>query len=171
MAVWLTTTVSNALRNEAMRRFPLETGGMLLGWRRDNDCIIAGAIGPGPEARHRPSSFDPDHDWQMKRFHAAFSQSGGDLDYLGDWHTHPRGSGALSVRDRRTLAQVCRRVPRALMAVLSGPDARIWEFSCWRGENYKRFRWSPQFRLEECRLTEPVKGWPTYIYMKEDGLE
>lgn len=57
---------------------------------------------PGPSAKHRLSSFEPDTVWQNKQGQRIHRQSGRRIRYLGDWHTHPRGVPRPSRQDRRT---------------------------------------------------------------------
>lgn len=49
------------------------------------------------------------------------------MTYLGDWHTHPNGSPALSRKDLRTLRRIARhpaaRISQPVMAVLAGGPA------------------------------------------------
>jgi integrative and conjugative element protein (TIGR02256 family) len=99
---WAGAALEEALR-EAQSAFPLETGGLLLGWSpQPGAVVISRIIGPGPQARHRATSFTPDAAWQEERLAEAYEQAGRRLHYLGDWHTHPRGTVRLSSTDRAT---------------------------------------------------------------------
>lgn len=86
--------------------YPNETGGILLGHHasvgRFGAVVVRQLVGPGPAAVHEPRRFEPDHEWQAAQVaeHWARDQS---LEYLGDWHTHPRGSVDPSPLDRATL--------------------------------------------------------------------
>ncbi|MDB5453611.1 MAG: uncharacterized protein JWO33_2189 [Caulobacteraceae bacterium] len=114
----------------AMELYPLETGGVLLGWRAGADRIVVDVIGPGPRALHGRHMLLPDHPWQLSQIRAAFAQSKGDLDYLGDWHSHPSGLAQMSVQDERTLARLSRRVSGALMVIAAGAED-AWSFGAW----------------------------------------
>lgn len=108
----------------ARKYHPLETGGILLGYVSDGgEAVVSGIIGPGPRAKHSRLRFSPDHDCQMAVLEERFRETGGQLDYLGDWHTHPDGGINLSWRDRRTLVRIGRktkaRLPCPFMLVLS----------------------------------------------------
>jgi integrative and conjugative element protein (TIGR02256 family) len=123
-AWWAAAALEEALR-EAQRAFPLETGGVLLGWSPHPDAVvISRVIGPGPRACHRAASFEPDAAWQEERLEQAYEQAGRRLHYLGDWHTHPRGTVRLSRTDRATLQRIANhpdaRSARPVMAVLAG---------------------------------------------------
>lgn len=123
--IWWDRRALDKALAEASRTYPLETGGVLLGWRADRrQVVVAEVVGPGPDAEHRPRSFRPDAAWQQHRINEIYGNSGRCITYLGDWHTHPNGSVSLSPRDTTTLRRIARhpeaRAPRPVMAVLGG---------------------------------------------------
>jgi len=150
--IWLATNVLAAMRDEALSRSPLETGGVLLGWRSSADKVIVDIIGPGPDALHGRFRFLPDHSWQIQRIRERFSATGGDIDYLGDWHTHPDGGVAMSSEDRDTLKRISRKVPEALTLILAGEGQAESIVACWSGWHEGVFL-GRQFLVER----EPVK--------------
>lgn len=93
-------TCSGAMEAEGTRRFPRETGGILVGrWTSASAALLTHVIGPGPKARHGFRRFTPDTEWQTTELASVWSSAPG-LEYLGDWHTHPMGSATPSGRDR-----------------------------------------------------------------------
>jgi hypothetical protein len=50
MRVWLANQAFNAMCEEAIARHPLESGGVLLGWRTGKDRVVIIVLGPGPKA-------------------------------------------------------------------------------------------------------------------------
>ena len=112
-----------SMEAEGRSFLPLETGGVLLGWRTAGRTHVAVATGPGPRAQHRRRSFTPDADWQEHIIATAYEASERRVTYLGDWHTHPGGSPTLSDMDMRTLEVIAchpeARCPDALMLVLA----------------------------------------------------
>ncbi len=129
---WIRADALDEVRRHARDRHPLETGGLLLGWTDDatGDAVVAAIVGPGPAAKHGRTSFLPDHDWQRAELARRYAGSGRVHVYLGDWHTHPNGSGRPSGRDRRTLASIAAaplaRAPRPLLAIVAhGPDGPV----------------------------------------------
>jgi len=122
--------------------FPLETGGILLGYVADNnDVVVTAIIGPGPNAIHRRYRFSPDADYQQVKLSAHHLLTNGQETYLGDWHTHPRGSTALSLVDKRTLARIAGTsssgITEPIMAILGG-GSEIWEVNAVRLIGWKR---------------------------------
>src|SRR5947209_19058204 len=92
--------ISNALLlricAEANRKYPYETGGILMGYYESTgQCTVTEIIGPGPRAKHCRTSFEPDYDFQEEQVAVAYGQSRRRDTYIGDWHTHPGGTGAL----------------------------------------------------------------------------
>jgi integrative and conjugative element protein (TIGR02256 family) len=138
---WIDAKALAAVRREATERHPDETGGILLGWTGPSsagdgrsDVVIAEVIGPGPGARHDRTTFRPDAAWQTAQVARLYEASGRRHTYLGDWHTHPNGSGRPSRRDRRTLATIARspdaRAPHPVILIVEhDPDG---PFCAWR---------------------------------------
>ena len=89
---------------QAQQHFPLETGGMLLGYESNDDIVLTKIIGAGPNAKHGYSHFVPDGEYQQSALEEHFWATDGRETYLGDWHTHPKGKNKLSPLDKRTLA-------------------------------------------------------------------
>lgn len=113
------------LLSEAWRAWPNETGGVLLGISGARGSVVRAVIGPGPAAEHARMSFLPDTDWQRAEV-ARLWTTAPELEYLGDWHTHPGGSPGLSALDRKTLRSIAEypdaRQPRPVMLVLALSD-------------------------------------------------
>lgn len=76
---------------------------------------VSVVIGPGPNARHSRFSFEPDQTWQEEQVAEAWVAAGDELDYLGDWHTHPGGKPHPSKLDIEALRCI-RDAPNARAA-------------------------------------------------------
>jgi integrative and conjugative element protein (TIGR02256 family) len=91
--------------------------------------VISQVIGPGPGASHRARAFTPDAAWQEEQLAQAYELAGRRLQYLGDWHTHPRGTVRLSGVDRATLRRIAdhaeARSNHPVMAVFAGGP--LWQ--------------------------------------------
>ena len=142
---------------EADRAFPNETGGTFLGWWSDAaTCTVTEMIGPGPEAEHRPWSFQPDQDWQLREIARRYRASGRRLSYLGDWHTHPGArSGTPSAADKRAIRTIIgapeARCPCPIMIIWHGHPGS-WKPTPWQGGVRKRF-WGRQVEMMPVRMT------------------
>jgi integrative and conjugative element protein (TIGR02256 family) len=147
-------TLRAEVTHEANRAFPNETGGVLMGywWHASLEdplggcVVVAAVIGPGPLAIHKPRSFSPDHEYQEREVGRVYQASGRMSTYLGDWHTHPNGTGLLSRRDERTAIRIASapraRAPRPVMLVLAGGDP--WVPHAWVANVVLSERWKPQ---------------------------
>lgn len=129
--LWCEKDALDEAATEAASRYPLETGGVLLGWRASaQEVVVTHVVGPGPAAEHRPTSMRPDAAWQQERITDIYSRSGRRTSYLGDWHTHPDGAPSLSPRDISTLRRIARhrdaRASQPVMVVLAG-GSEDWE--------------------------------------------
>jgi integrative and conjugative element protein (TIGR02256 family) len=123
------------LTRQVMETFPLETGGILMGYWSEPDVVITHATGPGPRAVHKTTGFLPDAEYQEQEVAFIYAESGRLSTYLGDWHSHPYGSTRLSWKDKRTLRRIAHapeaRCPQPLMAVMAGEEGQ-WGLGIWR---------------------------------------
>jgi integrative and conjugative element protein (TIGR02256 family) len=96
------------LRAQAVAHEPFETGGLLLGyWARDSkEAVITEIVGGGPGAVRTEDSFVPDRAFQVSELEAAFFDSDGRDNYLGEWHSHPRSWPKPSWTDRLLLRRI-----------------------------------------------------------------
>lgn len=158
--VWITDSCWSSMRQAASAWIPFETGGIFLGWQWTEGSVVAGLIGPGPAAVHAKHHFVPDHSWQVRQLDAAFEQSKGDLNYLGDWHSHPYGEPIMSPTDRATLRRLSSSVPIALMGILAGGPNR-WSLCSWQAQ--RRFLMPPRIVQQRVEQLRPPASWPTFI--------
>lgn len=101
-------TVLADLHRIAWASYPHETGGVLLGHRLLSDGLgarVRHVVGPGLAAVHEPQRFEPDYEWQATRVGELWTDDES-LEYLGDWHTHPGGSTAMSPLDCAALRAI-----------------------------------------------------------------
>lgn len=155
MLAWISDNSTKAMRHFASLSSPNETGGVLLGWRDGDDRIVADIIGPGPNAVHKPNRFVPDHDWQVAAIAHSFTASGEDLDYLGDWHTHPSGGCYLSSIDRATLRCIGDTQDAPLMLVVAG-DVTDFILAGWSVGRSQWWRMRRPYAVELRRFALPA---------------
>ncbi|WP_145191441.1 Mov34/MPN/PAD-1 family protein [Gimesia chilikensis] len=144
--IWIGTSTVTELISECEKTTPNETGGVLMGyWGSPKaEPVITHVIGPGPAAIHEPCRFVPDHDYQLNEIARVYELSQRTLCYLGDWHSHPGGTGNLSYRDLLTLRRIANshtaRVDYPLMLIVSGGSK--WELNGWQYEIHRKWFWS-----------------------------
>jgi integrative and conjugative element protein (TIGR02256 family) len=158
--VWIPNKVIDDMVIEAERVAPLETGGAFMGyWVVPNiEVVITKQIGPGPKAKHRRYSFEPDSEWQEAEIAKIYRESGYRHTYLGDWHTHPCGNPALSWKDLRVMRKIGlskkARVAIPLMGIVAGGSP--WLLNIWSGNTIKNKAWSfiPKTEVLEIQVYE-----------------
>jgi integrative and conjugative element protein (TIGR02256 family) len=132
--VWIPDVLLATLADEAERSRPLETGGMLVGWRVGTEVVVTGVIAAGPRAQQARDSFEADGAWQQQQLEETYRKSGRTVTFLGDWHSHPQGRPRPSLRDRETAALVARsegtRAPQPLTLILAR-RAGAWRLRCF----------------------------------------
>lgn len=138
--LWVRENAYRQMEELAIESYPLETGGLLLGYESDDAVPVVTAItGPGPKARHRRHSFLPDTDYQQALLEAHHNATLGVESYLGDWHTHPDGCIALSRRDKKTLRNIAAApgayLKHPVMAILA-PGKETWTLGAFRLNNW-----------------------------------
>ena len=158
-SLWINEAASQYMIFEADRAFPLETGGVLVGYIADSgEPVVFDIVGPGPKATHRKKRFLPDHAWQCRRLDTLFEQSSGTWVYLGDWHTHPNGSSQLSWLDRRTLQNIAKHhqaeIPHPLMMIGSGFTMN-WSWDGYQHRGKSLFGIMAQYKKLNIRLFRP----------------
>ncbi|WP_367619787.1 Mov34/MPN/PAD-1 family protein [Caballeronia sp. SEWSISQ10-4 2] len=135
--LWIGEGAFNYLVDEAERTYPLETGGVLVGYFANNgEPVVQYVVGPGPEAIHERNRFGPDHEWQCRALDEIFEMTSARSVYLGDWHTHPDGTPVMSWLDRRTLRGIARYSDAALarpLMLIGGGSNRKW---AWKVHQY-----------------------------------
>jgi integrative and conjugative element protein (TIGR02256 family) len=141
---WISNTSADILLAETDRTFPLETGGVLMGYVTGKELVISEIIGPGPDAIHRTHSFTPDYAYQEIEVARIYEASCRKWTYLGDWHSHPRQKWPnLSAKDIQTLHRIGRskkaRIAAPLMLISSGQPT-AWKLNIWQWQPGKLFR-------------------------------
>lgn len=160
--LWLPLNIRSDLCAEADDKHPLETGGILLGYRAEDEqhLVVTHMVGPGPRAVHGRDRYAPDYAYQTSEIARVYASVSGGVDYLGDWHTHPGAAPYMSRKDvatlRRIAAAKAARASRPVMLVLSpGPE---WEPAAWLGELRPRCVWRAGIDLTPIEVRVFPKG-------------
>jgi len=157
--VWLPNAIHDEMLTSADEFAPYETGGVFIGYVTDADIVIAKMIGPGPKAIHRRDSYSPDQEFQLDKIAKHFEDSFGMETYLGDWHTHPAGGTALSIKDKRTLTRVAltpsSQNSEFIMSIL-GCSTHSWELRTVQFKSGKLMIW-PFIRCSYVDLSDTTR--------------
>lgn len=136
LTLWIEQSCISEMKTGGADFAPLETGGILLGyWAVSGDeAVVTAILGPGPNAVHSRKSFIPDSDFHNQEIAKIYEQSGRNVTYLGDWHTHPGGYARMSKQDRNTLLKIGAtaeaRAPNAVMLIAAGEEGN-WQIKAW----------------------------------------
>jgi len=86
----------SSVRAERERKLPHETGGVLLGsWDLQRGIVYVVAMVPSPDdSEERPTSYIRGCRGLEAAVSDAIARTGGQLQYLGEWHSHPDGLSA-----------------------------------------------------------------------------
>lgn len=153
--LWIGDDAWAQMRVLADERYPLETGGLLVGYVADEGTpVVRAVVGPGPKAQHSRYGFSPDTEYQDHMLEDHHRSTNGVESYLGDWHTHPDGVAALSRRDKKTLRNIAAKresyVARPVMAILEGSPAS------WRPAAFRLEFWRKRMVFVQYEITELV---------------
>lgn len=106
---------------------PVETGGILAGYRDGDDLVVCNATTGGPKATREPRLFVRDVEYCQEQLDALYSLSGGRVDYVGEWHRHCSRSTAYSRVDEASLRVIASsseyNQPDPVMVIIGVPDA------------------------------------------------
>jgi integrative and conjugative element protein (TIGR02256 family) len=105
----LTTAACETIAAEAAQRLPVETGGILLGYREAANIVVTHALvveGPGA-SRSRYVRDDVEANRILEEF---LKQRSSDdvIGYVGEWHSHPAPSGP-SPTDHAAMREIAKR--------------------------------------------------------------
>lgn len=110
-----------------------ETGGILLGRADIGGMVIRHAGGPGPRAARAPAYFNRDLEYAKQVAAAAWQRDGSE--WVGEWHTHPRGPLVPSARDLSSYAAHLSDVElgfREFICLIAGaPSGALTPLTCW----------------------------------------
>jgi integrative and conjugative element protein (TIGR02256 family) len=103
-----------------------ESGGILLGYRRELHLHVTEATVPlGTDIRSR-TRFFRSADPHRQAAHARWRESGGTMDYVGEWHTHPEINPSPSTIDRVAWERICNSRKAPMLFIIAGTHDRLW---------------------------------------------
>lgn len=125
--VVLPAKVFARMADQVQRAGKNETGGLLVGRIEDGTALVVDASGAGPCAVETPARFDRDVDhcqtWLEERVRS------GDVEYLGEWHSHTSGEARPSAVDAESLSGIARtstyRQPNPTLIIVKSDDGEI----------------------------------------------
>ena len=121
--ILIESTVNSVIgQHVQMKPGSLEAGGILVGYRRANHLHVVALTEPQPLDRRSVTSFERISSFHQELALVLWKKSGGKLDYLGEWHTHPERIPSPSDIDRREWRKLYSRRPTPLVFIIAGTD-------------------------------------------------
>lgn len=97
-----------------------ESGGVLLGLRRGGALQITKATFPSQWDLATPTRFHRSHKGHRISALKEWTKSGGTVDWIGKWHTHPHSSATPSYIDLDNWRSLTKRAGKPLCFVIMG---------------------------------------------------
>ena len=103
-----------------------ESGGILLGFRRQNHLHITDATVPNERDEQMRHFFSRSAHFHQSVARAKWQSSGGTIDYLGEWHTHPELAPTPSAIDKRGWMEISHFRKAPMVFVIVGERNGLW---------------------------------------------
>ncbi len=110
--------VVDRIRAQRLRRLPAETGGFLLGMRRGHHLEITGATEQQAQDVATAYTFERRDPAHARAIESEWRRSKALITVLGDWHTHPYGSGDPSGMDKKAWRTLARAVAQPVIGLI-----------------------------------------------------
>ena len=118
--------VDLVMGNRQLKSTDTEAGGILLGLRRDDHLHVTGLTTPRPADKRSRTSFQRKDKFHQARALAAWRESGGVVDYIGEWHSHPERHPLPSSIDTREWKSICQFQRKPMVFLIAGTLAHLW---------------------------------------------
>lgn len=103
-----------------------ESGGILMGYRRGSHLHVTEATAPlEPDRASRTRFFRSAFPHQQAAL-ARWRESGGTMDYVGEWHTHPELNPSPSAIDRRGWGHISNSRKTPMLFIIAGTQGSLW---------------------------------------------
>lgn len=112
----------NAIIDETFKQNPLETGGLLLGYRLRGDWIVMEVIPPGYNSTHQYAYFEPNKIFNDYLINSVSTKYHIQLELLGLWHRHPGSMDVFSRTDDETNLEYAKLHPCGAISGLVNVD-------------------------------------------------
>lgn len=103
-----------------------ESGGILLGYRRGSHLHVTEATAPLVSDQASRTHFFRAAAPHQQAALVRWRESGGIMDYLGEWHTHPEHSPSPSTIDTGGWQRICSKRKTPMLFVIAGTQDRLW---------------------------------------------
>lgn len=111
-----------------------EAGGIFVGYRRGHHLHVVEATIPQPLDQRSRFQFcrqDPEH---QRIALARWKESNQELDYLGEWHTHPEHYPTPSALDHAEWVKIYQGSVQPMLFLIAGTTSNVWLGIGWRAQ-------------------------------------
>jgi len=179
MELVLTNKVYRSILDECMTFPNVETGGILIGKKIDEQCIVAPfSLGSGVRTLRTRIRYSPDVKWQQVYLEKLFKRYG--VNYVGSYHRHPGNNCMPSSHDYKAACQIVTdpewNVTEAIFPIVNLIGKKISFHPYYFTRNSRQFRligWhivSPKDRLIKKVLKRGIDETKDH-YPARAGLE
>lgn len=103
-----------------------ESGGILLGYRRELHLHVTDVTVPLATDGRSRTRFFRSAEPHRQTAHARWRESGGTMDYVGEWHTHPELNPSPSTIDRRGWERISSSRKMPMLFIIAGTQDSLW---------------------------------------------
>ena len=122
-------------RHRQLHHCTSESGGILLGYRRGSHLHVTEATTPRESDKASRTRFFRSSAPHQRAALARWRGSGGTMDYVGEWHTHPECNPTPSTIDMRGWTQASSTCKAPMLFVIVGTQNSFWiGFSTGNGD-------------------------------------
>ena len=122
--VLFTCRAYTAMLAEVLEKTPLETGGILLGYRDGSEWTVVESLDPGPDSIHQLAFFEYDQPYVTHLVNRVRNYYERPLDLLGLWHRHPGSFDSFSGTDDATNLDFAGTNPSGAISCLVNVDPK-----------------------------------------------
>ncbi len=103
-----------------------EAGGILLGYRRGVHLHLVHATEPGKKDCMTRTSFRREGSSHAAHALELWRTSDHEIDYVGEWHTHPEINPQPSAIDRRAWKEILQKQAKTFVFLIMGIQSAFW---------------------------------------------
>lgn len=128
---------------ETQEKIQTETGGVFLGYRKDDVWYVIESIDPGPNSVFQPAYFEYDQDYINHLINKVSRLYSPQLDLIGLWHRHPGSFDSFSGTDDGTNTKYAELNEQGAISVLVNidPQFRLTVYSVTLPLNYEKIKY------------------------------
>lgn len=122
LKVLVSNQLIESITEVALEYYPNEFGGILSGYKSDNQIVIVDFETPS-RVESNGNQFVRHTDNLNEYLSNIYKSSGGIVEYVGEWHSHPGSSAEYSSNDKKSMITISKdkkvKIKNPIMIILS----------------------------------------------------